>query len=142
MAYVERNFPYPRLGLMFFFNVHDAVGPGAPNRANDVWLVQTMLADILNDPTFGFPETIQATRAFDDVTARAIREFQKAWRRRVRLSLGQRDGAIDGRVSSAQNIGYQRGPDIWAYTIVAMNVEWKLYQPDRFQQLAEANQLT
>jgi hypothetical protein len=139
MAYVERRFPCPQFDLSFFFNVNQAVGPGAPNLRGDVMLVQIMLAGILNDPSYGYHETVPTTGIFDAATGRAILHFQRSWRRAVHRWTGNRDGAMDGRVSPARNLSYERGSQWWSYTIVDLNIEYKLYQPEQFRALADAN---
>ena len=141
MAYVERRFPRPDVNLPFFFNVHEAVGPGAPNRHGDVLLVQTMLAGILNDPSYGYRETVPTTGISDAATGRAILQFQRSFRRMVHRATGYRDGATDGRVSPSRNgeLGYQRGSTAWSYTIIELNIEYKLYQPDQVRAIAAAN---
>ncbi|MCW5632424.1 MAG: hypothetical protein KIT17_03740 [Rubrivivax sp.] len=139
MSYVERRFPAPHMRLPFFFNVDEAVGPGAPNRPGDVLLVQVLLGAVLNHPSYAYRDTIPRDGHFNSVTARAITEFQRSWRRMVHRARHLRDGAIDGRVSRAENIGYDRGSEVWTYTIVALNIECKTYQPDLFQALADAN---
>jgi hypothetical protein len=138
MSHVERRFPL-QPDLPFFFNIDQAVGPGAPNRHGDVLLVQIMLAGILNDPSYNYSETVPTTGVFDAATHRAILQFQRSWRRMIRRGTGIREGAIDGRVSPATNLGYDRGAHVWSFTIVDLNIEYKLYRPREFQQLADMN---
>src|SRR6185295_1675940 len=133
MAHVERRFPLPYINLPVFLNVDQAVGPGAPNRHGDVILVQVMLAAILNDPSFGYSETVPTNGVFDTTTGRAILHFQRSWRRLARRQLGIRDGAMDGRISPAQHPGYTRGTQEWSFTIVDLNIEYKTYRPADFQ---------
>lgn len=139
MAYVETRFPAPDyMNLNVWINLDAAVGPHDPNRANDVVTVQGFLNGIFaNDPAY--PNGVPVTGRFDALTGRAIRDFQRRWRRMARAAAGVRDGAIDGRVSPARGVGYQRGAAVWTYTIIDLNIEYREYDPQGYADLLALN---
>jgi hypothetical protein len=116
--------------LPVIYTVSDAVGPSAPNHRLDVMLVQyflrmfTFSGDLALDGQFG-PDTYQK-----------IKMFQQQWRQisaRHHYALT----AIDGRVSPATTMGYRRGNEVVAYTMAALNYQFKLLYPAQFMALLQ-----
>jgi hypothetical protein len=107
----------------FFYNVDHAVGPNAPNRRDDVFLVQTLLRGIQTADAYRRPNrpnggVMAIDGTFGPITAEAIVHFQT-----VSRALGE-NITIDGRVDRCNIFG--RGPLTGApYTILRMN---RVYQ--------------
>ncbi len=121
-----------------FYNVHAAVGPGAPNGRNDVLLVQYFLREIFkgvpefqSDPFPGGELTVDGIPS--PKTFAAIRHFQKV--SREKFGQGAQDGRVDppvgekviGSISHAQ------------YTILFMNIAFKKARPQDWPRVSQAS---
>ena len=126
MAFVELS-AEPK--LRFFYNVHAAVGPGAPNRRDDVLLVQHLLRQIYSRPVSFAPPLVPLAGPplvvdgmAGPVTFQWIVHFQKEGKARGN------NIATDGRVDRARGfVGSLSGTQ---YTILFMNNAFRTARPD------------
>jgi hypothetical protein len=116
--------------LPVIYTVSDAVGPSAPNDRLDVMLVQYFLR------MFAFSGNLALDGQFGPDTYQNIRHFQLRWRQ-ISAQHHQALTAIDGRVSPATTMGYRRGNEVVAYTMAALNYQFKLLFPSQFMALLQ-----
>jgi hypothetical protein len=107
-----------------FYNVTLPVGPGCPNRRDDVLLVQYFLRKLFNSPRGrdDFFEDVAVDGICGPITSRAIRVFQKRQNR-----LGN-PCVVDGRVDRARGAFTNIGDTV--YTILWMNHTYRLVLKD------------
>jgi hypothetical protein len=120
------------LGLDPFYNVTMAVGPvgTAPNRRDDVLLVQYLLANVVG--TLDIPVPPRAAKRIH-VNGRMGPETA-AWIKAYQDSLTDhttRDGRIDRALGVAGSISGRR------YTILFLNHHFDLAQPKKFEALED-----
>src|SRR5262245_22639083 len=120
-----------------FYNVDAAVGPGAPNRRDDVLLVQYMLREnfkILN--TFGrdpFPGgSVAVDGAAGPQTFAAILHYQNT------LKKGGSSIATDGRVDPPVGDKTVGSTSNTQYTILFLNLGFKTARPQDWPRLSQA----
>jgi hypothetical protein len=116
--------------LPVIYTVSDAVGPSAPNDRLDVMLVQYFLR------MFTFSGNLALDGQFGPDTYQKIRMFQQQWRR-ISARHHQALTAVDGRVSPAPTMGYRRGNEVVAYTMAALNYQFRLLYPAQFMALLQ-----
>jgi hypothetical protein len=123
---------------LFFYNVHAAVGPGAPNRRDDVLLVQYFLHVIFhNTSAYNPPMTpidgpdLAVSGVCDSTTAKWIMEFQKQGVAR------KKNIATDGVVDRATKswIGTHSHTQ---YTITFLNFAYRTARPANYDFLPGA----
>lgn len=133
MAYV-RVTGWPEPDPPFFYNVHNSVGLGSPNRRDDVLLVQYLLHTIYdrpgrpNSPTGG---PLRVDGICGPTTDNYIRFFQQS------LNARGIQAPIDGRVDRAR--GNLVGPRTSSqYIITLINFAFRNIRPDDYRNLPEA----
>jgi len=111
----------------YFYNVDEAVGSRAPNRRQDVLLVQYFLKIIFDNPIAfqprlptlpGPPLTVDGISG--PITLRAIKTFQELCKAKGMLI------ATDGRVDKAES------------TILFLNKAYRKVRPNDFRNIANA----
>jgi hypothetical protein len=116
--------------LPVIYTVSDAVGPSAPNDRLDVMLVQFFLS------IFAFSGRLAVDGQFGPDTYQNVRHFQLRWRQ-ISAQHHMALPAIDGRVSPATTMGYRRGNEVVAYTMAALNLQFKTLYPSQFMALRQ-----
>jgi hypothetical protein len=120
------------------YNVHAAVGPGAPNRTDDVKLVQYFLRESFKGtPAFQrepFSGVVVVDGRPGPVTFAAILHFQKVTKK---LGNGQAI-ATDGRIDPP--VGEQTRGSISGtkYTIIFLNQSYKRARPQDWPRVSQA----
>lgn len=116
----------------FFYNLDAAVGPGSPNKKDDVLLVQYFIKAILDDPVASNPplplkpgEVFNVDGIAGPITFRAIKHYQDMRRSKGVAILS------DGRIDRAS-----RGGGITA--ILFLNTDYKNARPNDFKSIAFA----
>jgi len=126
----------------FFYNVDAAVGPGCPNKRDDVLLVQYFMVTINNNPNAFSPvvpplplkpnEILRPDGIAGPITFRAIKHFQD-----VSKSRGN-EIANDGRVDKARGSG--RAATLrTTFTIIFLNSAYRAIRLGQFQNIAILN---
>ena len=121
-----------------FYNVNTAVGKGAPNRRDDVLLVQYFLREIFKgvsafkgDPFPGGALAVDGRSG--PQTVAAIRHFQKVAQKR-KIATAQ-----DGRVDPPVGERFYGSISQTQYTIVTMNAAFKKARPQNWPRVSKAS---
>ncbi|MGE0760038.1 MAG: hypothetical protein AB7F89_03995 [Pirellulaceae bacterium] len=130
MAYIDAV--QTNRGPMLFYNLDQAVGPGAPNSRLDVLAVQYFLREIFKaSPSHKPPGQLQVTGVADATTFQWILHFQQETKK------GGRQIATDGRVDKA--LGLKGSISGLQYTILYMNLNLRKARPADYEKLAAAS---
>jgi hypothetical protein len=123
-------------GRMLFYDLDHAVGPGAPNRRDDVLLVQYFMKQVPNSRRFQsapFPAPLNVNGIADQSLFANIRHFQAACRK-INPLLSVVDGKIDP-VPGDKN----RSPTSKAqYSIINLNLLFRDARPIDYERVSEA----
>jgi hypothetical protein len=116
-----------------FFNVSMAVGSGAPNRRDDVMLVQYLLRSIYShsanfEPPIERPNgrDMEIDGRFGQTTSKWITHFQREVRNRRGVPI-----RADGRVDKSDSGGISSISQT-VYTIIALNKGLQIANPEAF----------
>ena len=142
MAYVERNFrANDGSGPMsHYFNLHDAVGRGCPNRPDDVALVQLFLQSLGNLPDSPVQgATLEIDGIWSSGLERGVRIFQRIARRWLRNRNTGETLLVDGLTLPARGL-YIEGRRM--YTIIALNKSYAHYYWNDYRQLYLMTRIT
>jgi hypothetical protein len=119
-----------------YYTVHAAVGPGAPNRRDDVLLVQYLLRECFKSKKFTAAPFPGGVVGVDGVagqqTFAAIRHFQS-----VGKSQGQ-NMVQDGRVDPPATDTTVSSISQTVYTILNLNSVFRGYRPQDWSRLSQA----
>ena len=115
-------------GQFLYYNLTDAVGPGALNRRSDVLLVQYLLREVYKSPAARPPTkppgaAIQVTGTADQATFAHILHYQQS------LKSGGRNVATDGRIDPARGDQSRGSISGTQYTILFLNLSFKKARP-------------
>jgi len=124
-------------GMKVLYNLSDMVGPGKPNKPDDVMLVQVLLADMAAAKKIGHLSAVMGppaiTGTFDFATAYWILLMQHENRAGVK---------VDGFVSPCKSSSGTYSGDTKAWLIAAMNAWYYKHLAQKFSALPTDSRLS
>lgn len=118
-------------GPMLFYNLEQAVGPGAPNSRSDVLAVQYFLREIFKaNPARRPPGDLMLTGAADQTTFAWILHYQRETQKSGKAI--STDGRVDPAVGLVGSISGKQ------YTILYLNLSMRNARPADYERLATA----